>query len=96
MTRLKPTGVGHGGHGGHGEGRLDTDFTNGVHRLPPLQPRGPVREGRRFRGRSIGLFPERPTFTRLGEFHESPIAKVTDSRTRAFWHHFRKRPGDIG
>ena len=60
-------------------------------RRPPLHLRDKVREGQRFKDKTIVLFFVRPAFQRPGELIEEPIAKVQhlrgvdDGRWRIFW-----------
>jgi hypothetical protein len=61
------------------------------HRRPPLHVRDQLREGQRFKNRSIELFFVRPAFQRPSEFVEEPIAKVQHMLARNVWRIFWMR-----
>ena len=60
-------------------------------RRPPVHMRDQVREGQRFRDRSIELFIARPLFNRPGEQVEESIVKLRHLPGLGVWRIFWKR-----
>lgn len=60
-------------------------------RRPPVHMRAQVREGQRFKNRTIELFFARAAFGRPGEFVESPVAKIQHMLASDVWRLFWMR-----